>query len=59
MFIAERFRCASHMLFQSSGVSFLLDDPRPLDYFAVISEHDHVGSIVQVRLLAHKCLDMK
>ncbi|XP_020621710.1 uncharacterized protein LOC110059357 [Orbicella faveolata] len=49
VFIAERFRCKSHILFQSSGVSFLLDDARPADYFAVISEDAHVGSLVQVR----------
>ena len=55
MFIAERFRCKSHILFQSSGVSFLLDDARPVDYFAVISEDAHVGSIVQVRSLADNC----
>jgi len=48
VFIAERFRCKSHILFQSSGVSFLLDDARPADYFAVISEDAHVGSLVQV-----------
>jgi len=48
VFIAERFRCTSHILFQSSGVSFLLDDARPVDYFAVVSENAHVGSIVQV-----------
>ncbi|XP_078366293.1 uncharacterized protein LOC144650486 [Oculina patagonica] len=47
VFIAERFRCTSHILFQSSGVTFLLDDPRPLDYFAVISENAYIGSIVQ------------
>ena len=55
VFIAERFRCKSHILFQSSGVSFLLDDARPVDYFAVISEDAHVGSIVQVGSLADKC----
>ena len=55
VFIAERFRCKSHILFQSSGVSFLLNDTRRVDYLAVISEDAHVGSIVQVRSLADKC----
>ena len=55
VFIAERFPCKSHILFQSSGVSFLLNDTRPADYFAVISEDAHVGSIVQVSSLADKC----
>ena len=50
VFIAERFRCNSRILFQSSGVSFLTDDLRPLDYLAAISENTHVGFIVQVKL---------
>ena len=49
VFIAERFRCNSRILFQSSGVSFLTDDLRPLDYLAAISENAHVGFIVQVK----------
>ena len=32
-----------------------MDDARPVDYFAVISEDAHVGSIVQVGPLADKC----
>ena len=55
VFIAERFRCKSHILIQSSGVSFLPDEARPVDYFAVISEDAHVGSIVQVRSLSVNC----
>ena len=48
MFLAERYRCNSHILFQASGVSFLLGDGRPSDYVAVVSENSHVGSVVQV-----------
>ena len=50
IYLAERYRCNSHILFQSSGVSFLFDVPRPGDYIAVVSESIHVGSIVQVRI---------
>lgn len=48
VFIAERYKCNSHILLQASGVSFLTDNARPLDYVAVVSEIIHVGSIVQV-----------
>lgn len=48
VFIAERYKCNSQILFQASGVSFLTDNARPLDYVAVVSEIIHVGSIVQV-----------
>ena len=48
VFIAERYKCNSHILFQASGVSFLTDNARPLDYVAVVNESIHVGSIVQV-----------
>ena len=48
VFIAERYKCNSHILLQASGVSFLTDNARPLDYVAVVSESIHVGSIVQV-----------
>ncbi|CAH3017812.1 unnamed protein product [Porites evermanni] len=48
VFIAERYKCNSHILFQASGVSFLTDNARPLDYVAVVNETIHVGSIVQV-----------
>ena len=48
VFMAERYKCDSHILFQASGVSFLTDNARPLDYVAVVSESIHVGSIVQV-----------
>ncbi|XP_022792613.1 uncharacterized protein LOC111331710 [Stylophora pistillata] len=43
VFVAERFLCNSHILFQSSGASFL----PPLDYVATVSENAHVGVIVQ------------
>ncbi|XP_074619052.1 uncharacterized protein LOC141877910 isoform X2 [Acropora palmata] len=48
VFIAERYRCNSHILFQTSGVSFVSDDFRPGAYIAAVSEAVHVGSIIQV-----------
>ena len=48
VFIAERYKCKSHILLQASGVSFLTDNARPLDYVAVVNESIHVGSIVRV-----------
>ena len=48
VFIAERYRCNSHILFQTSGVSFVSDDFRPGAYIAAVSETVHVGSIIQV-----------
>lgn len=48
VFIAERYPCNSHILFQSSGVSFVVDDFRPGAYITVTSESVHIGSILQV-----------
>ncbi|XP_074619049.1 uncharacterized protein LOC141877908 isoform X1 [Acropora palmata] len=48
VFIAERYRCNSHILFQTSGVTFVSDDFRPGAYITAVSEAVHVGSIIQV-----------
>ena len=48
VFIAERYRCNSHLLFQTSGVTFVADDFRPGAYITAVSEAIHVGSIIQV-----------
>ncbi|KAK2566263.1 Cartilage oligomeric matrix protein [Acropora cervicornis] len=48
VFVAERYRCNSHILFQTSGVTFVSDDFRPGAYITAVSEAVHVGSIIQV-----------
>ena len=55
VFIAERYRCNSHILFQTSGVSFVSDDFRPGAYIAAVSETVHVGSIIQVIAMLFEC----
>ncbi|KAK2566269.1 Thrombospondin-4 [Acropora cervicornis] len=45
VFIAERYRCNSHILFQTSGVSFVSDDFRPGAYIAAVSEAVHVFDV--------------
>ena len=50
VFIAERFKCDSNLLIQTSGVQFVRqwDETLAVDYISDVSENIHVGSLVQV-----------
>ena len=50
VFVAERFKCDSNLLLQTSGTQFVRqwEETRPADYMADISENLHIGALVQV-----------
>ncbi|XP_078366394.1 uncharacterized protein LOC144650562 [Oculina patagonica] len=49
VFVAERFKCDSNLLVQTSGVQFVRqwEQNRPVDYISDISENLHIGALVQ------------
>ena len=54
VFVAERFRCDSRLLYQASGVRFTRqwEPTLPVDYVADVSEMLHTGGLVQEFLVA-------
>ena len=50
VFVAERFKCDSSLLIQTSGVHFVRqwEETRPVDYISDASENLHVGALIQV-----------
>lgn len=50
VFVAERFKCDSNLLLQTSGVQFVRqwEETLPVDYISDISENTHIGALIQV-----------
>ena len=50
VFVAERFKCDSNLLLQTSGVQFVRqwEETLPVDYISDISENTHIGALTQV-----------
>ena len=51
VFVAERFKCDSSLLLQTSGVLFFRqwETTPPRDYITEIGENAHLGELVQVK----------
>ena len=55
VFVAERFKCDSNLLLETSGTQFVREweESLPADYMADISENLQIGALVQVRSDRH------